>query len=406
MKRLLLILFIGITGIGFGQSSQEIIDAKTLLITAETDSLLELRELANKKIDAETEKINRFEDSLVRVSNYTSLVKTLDKNDSILDYLNKKVTLYSKNTDSCTSSVLKLARSHLDRDTRIKNCIMFYNQNESVFTTCKKYLIHDSVQTMVLGWGFEKLYKKLTRATGSAFDGRYLAIPYSIYVNWVKELDSNGYKTAYPEYKRKIEKKMDIDDNIIVRTDYFSGGRGGLAPVEFLNKNCFNPFYIAIVGLINSEKLKKVITEYNSLNKDKRDAKVQRQEFWDSYFQAINRVETLIEQQEKYKKFSESYDSLLTITKPMRSSRSQIENKLSLEKKSTERKISNLRNEISSYERIINRKDERILKVQSDEVMRVKLISEADSLMQINNYEIAISKYKQSQKQLNYMLQF
>ena len=57
MKKLFFFLFIGVTGIGFGQSSQEIIDTNTLIIIKETDSLSELKELANKKIDAETEKM-------------------------------------------------------------------------------------------------------------------------------------------------------------------------------------------------------------------------------------------------------------------------------------------------------------------------------------------------------------
>mgnify|MGYP001036863218 CR=1 FL=1 len=448
MKKLFFFLFIGVTGIGFGQSSQEIIDANTLIIIKETDSLSALKELANKKIDAETEKINRFEDSLLRVSNYTNLVNSIKINDSILEFLVKRKNISSRNIDRYTSKVLndeydsdndsyksRRYEKKENREKRLEGVIDFYNKSKSDILTWEKYLVdnRDSVQVMTLEQGnwsrsggvhnssaernafIVELLDKIT--TGPPWEeGKHVVIPSKIYSKWINELNitmintfgyySNSPSSSHRKLLEKINRKMDVDDYVIIRI-YSITDKDGFGVPDIEAENYLNPWNYKVKGLLRTKKLKKVIEEYRANGAkrkidDDTDDYIHHQNFWKNFFTHYRLVSTLEEQKEKLKKYTDSYDSLLTITTPMRSSRSQIENKLVLEKKSAERKISNLTNKINSCERIINRKDERILKVQSDEIMRIKLISEADSLLQIKNYELAISNYQQAQNLFNH----
>ena len=351
MKKLFFFLFIGVTGIGFGQSSQEIIDANTLIIIKETDSLSALKELANKKIDAETEKINRFEDSLLRVSNYTNLVNSIKINDSILEFLVKRKNISSRNIDRYTSKVLndeydsdndsyksRRYEKKENREKRLEGVIDFYNKSKSDILTWEKYLVdnRDSVQVMTLEQGnwsrsggvhnssaernafIVELLDKIT--TGPPWEeGKHVVIPSKIYSKWINELNitmintfgyySNSPSSSHRKLLEKINRKMDVDDYVIIRI-YSITDKDGFGVPDIEAENYLNPWNYKVKGLLRTKKLKKVIEEYRANGAkrkidDDTDDYIHHQNFWKNFFTHYRLVSTLEEQKEKLKKYTD-----------------------------------------------------------------------------------------------------
>ena len=445
---LLSLTLVAICFSGLSQSSETIITEKNNEIIRDTDSLSKVLEstIQNResksmstKLKIENIKENTNYEHLLSkkilldssITNLNVEINVLDKiaqKDNLIDSLMSKhpLTLYKSWSNTKTSVIIenfinstnykKLKNADFDISSREFNgfveelkdylykCYMeLYNRSYLHYFEQSSILKNELLFNINLSYKESKSIKKMLGQFDCSWDASYLIVSASSY-NKLKLMGN----TSDCYTKKPNMENIDEDEYIVISIEeddnnewYNSRQNTPKGVVISMTFSDYSPHKFIQSKPMNEKKLEKIKEKLAKSGIVFLDSKA-KNSFWNSYGYEILLFKRHLNAIEDIKRHKIVMDSMnLELSKVINTIR-DTENEISRIEKEFDRELRNLKYSIDKLERRISDKENRIQTVKDNESKRVKLIADADSLMQIKNYEIAISKYKKAQELYNH----
>jgi hypothetical protein len=450
MLRSLLLLF-ALSAINlYGQTSNKIIEEKSIVINREVDSLSVLLESTIKERELQSQSLKVQIESIKQKVHYKSLVQQKGTLDSLIENRNvlmrelEKIALRDNILDSLLirhklslspnwESYPKISFniSSFDKDFNLerlnKNGLAINSKDvenikekskELVYTAYKDYFErispyyfeHSSILKEELLFNLQdgkfddsKSEEKFRKLLGE-FDCTWPTSYYFI----VKASSYNNLTLKYI-LSKCYSKKLDLDDikndeyiilNINKGYDSKTYNSHNNTPLGWVFDIKFNDYELdhltqsQPIGVKKLEKIKEMMSQYNI--EFKQGTAVDA--FWKDYGDEILLFKSHLTAKQDLPLIKNEADSIFRIRKKVIDDINKTDSEVSKLEKESSTLFSNLNYKIDDLKRRIAQKEERLNKVVVDEKYRVELISEADNLIKLKAYDQAISKLTKAQQ--------
>ncbi len=450
MPRSLVLLF-ALSAINlYGQTSNKIIEEKTIVINREVDSLSVLLESTIKERELQSQSLKVKIESIKQKVHYKSLVQQKGSLDSLIENRNvlirelEKIALRDNILDSLlTRHKLSLSPnwesygkisfniSSFDKDFNLdrlnKNGLAINSKDVENIKEKSKELVYSAYKDYyerISPYYFEKSsilkgellfdfkdgkfddekskdkFRKLLGESDCSWDESYYFI--------VKASSYNNLTLKYI-LSKCYSKKFDLDDikndeyiilnikkgyNSITYNSHNNTPLGWVFHIKFNDYDLDNLTQSQPIGVKKLEKIKEMMAENNLEFKQG----VAVDAFWKDYGDEILLFKSHLTANQNLPRIKNEVDSVFKIRKKVIDDIKNTDSEVSKLEKESSTLFSNLNYKIDDLQRRIAQKEERINKVVVNEKYRVELISEADNLVKLKEYDQAISKLTKAQQ--------